>query len=619
MFEQAIEALRQDDRVRARDLLTRLIKANQRDVNYWIWMSAAVDTLKERVYCLETALKLDPGNATARRGLTLMGALPPDKNVKPFALSGRHAWEQSLYLAHETQPQSAMQAFISNPATRLAATVMAGAVLISAVVLLGVSSRAAVFQPGGLMGGEAASTAIATSTLIRVEDLQAGERGAPTPLAVLLGISYTPTPAYVNTPRSPISADIYRAAQAAQARGDLDDFVRQMQQVQQIEPQAADVQFQIGEAYRLSGDCATALYYYNEAAKLDDLFAPAYLGLARARLCSDSGANVLPLYQLAQDKDPAYGEVYLDRAFFRLGSKDFENALPDLERAARLMPRSALVQLGFAEAYQLQGNDAKALSAARKANSIDQTLLPAYYYLGRAYVETGSYEQAIEPLQLYLIYETEDGGAFALLGQALAETGEYRPAVEALNHALRLDRNQVRTFEYLGTSYLQLGNMAGAEINFKRALEYFPDSFDANIGLTEIYYRKGTFGTAYLQAETAFSKAEDNTERALAIYWRALAHEGRKSWGEAIADWKALLAMPASAMTSEMRAEAQEHLQNIATPTRTPKGVLPTNTRTVSPTPRPGSTATPAVVKSPTPTLTRTPTPTRTPIPSKTP
>ena len=612
MFEEAVEALRQEDRPRARNLLTRLIKSNQKNVTYWIWMSAAVDTLKERVYCLETALKLDPGNETAKRGLILMGALPADKNTKPFPLNRARPWEEKLYLAHETAPQTGLRALTLNPAARLAATVLTGAVLIGAVLLIGQNPRAALLGGGGFISMGPTPTFSPTPTFVNVRDLNAGTPGVPTPLAVLLGISYTATPLYVNTPRAPISADVYRAAQAAHARGDWDSYVGEMLQVQQMEPQAADIQYQIAEQYRLNGECGKALYYYNESLKVDDEFAPGYLGLARARRCSEPGANVLPLYQLAQESDPAYGEVYLDRAFFHLGRKDFNGALPDLNQAARLMPESALVQLGFAQAYGLQGNSAKALSAAKRANSIDQTLLAAYYYLGRAYVENEAYEQAIHPLEVFLLYEIKDGQAYALLGQALAETGDNRAAVQALNQALRLDRNQVSSFVYLGTAYLRLGNLAGAEINFGRAIEYFPDSFDANIGLTEIYYGKGTYGTAYLQAETAYSKAENDTQRALAIYWRALAHEGRESWNEAVKDWTRLLALPASAMTPEMRTEAREHLRNIATPTRTPKGSSPTNTATPSLTKRPGSTATP-------PNGVRSPTPTRTPTATKLP
>ena len=93
MLEQAVEALRQGNRTLARDLLTRLLKVNQNSVKYWIWMSATVDTLKERVYCLETVLKLEPGNEVAKRGLMLLGARPPAKNVRPFPLNRHRSWE----------------------------------------------------------------------------------------------------------------------------------------------------------------------------------------------------------------------------------------------------------------------------------------------------------------------------------------------------------------------------------------------------------------------------------------------------------------------------------------------------------------------------------------------
>ena len=60
MFEDAVDALKQGDHARAKDILTRLLKADQNNATYWVWMSAAVETTKERIYCLETALKLDP-------------------------------------------------------------------------------------------------------------------------------------------------------------------------------------------------------------------------------------------------------------------------------------------------------------------------------------------------------------------------------------------------------------------------------------------------------------------------------------------------------------------------------------------------------------------------------
>jgi tetratricopeptide (TPR) repeat protein len=602
MLEQAIEALRQYDKAGAKDILTRLIKANQANATYWIWMSAAVDTLKERVYCLETALKLDPENAVAKRGLVILGALPPDENIKPFPLNRTRAWEEQLHLAHEN-PRSG---FLGNPATRLVGVVLTGAALIAAAFLVFFGPRTATFRSGHSATAGPSPTFTFTPTLVHAGPGGASP-GTPTPLAVLLGISYTPTPAYVNTPRPPESADLFRAAQAALAKANWDEYFGEMEQIRLNEPQAADIPYYIGEGHRLQGDCTQATASYNESLKVSSTFAPAYLGLARARLCIDPTADTRQLYSAAIQADPSYGQAYLERADFSMGRKDFKAALLDLEHADQLMPGSALVQLGFAQAYLLQGDNASALEAARKANSIDLTLLPSYYYLGRAYMVNEKYAEAIRPLQIYLIYETEDGSAYAMLGQALTETQDYPSAIEALNQALRLDPSQVQCYVYRGTAYLRTDNLAGAEVNFKRASDYFPDSFDVNIGLTEIYYRNGTYGTAYLKAETAKSKAANDTQLAMAIYWRALSQEGRQSYGDAIKDWQALLAMPTSAMTAQMRLDAQNHLRSIIPPSNTPKGLPPSRTPAPTPTNRPGNTATLAPgYKSPTPSSTAT-------------
>src|SRR5664280_2288355 len=96
MLRQAIEAVRTGDRAHARDLLTRLLKVDQKNVEYWVWLSTVVETSKERLYCLQTAFQLDPQNAAAKRGLILFGALPPDDSVPPFPVNRPRRWEQQL-------------------------------------------------------------------------------------------------------------------------------------------------------------------------------------------------------------------------------------------------------------------------------------------------------------------------------------------------------------------------------------------------------------------------------------------------------------------------------------------------------------------------------------------
>jgi predicted Zn-dependent protease len=55
VFQEAVEAVRAGNKNRARELLTDLLKTDQNNATYWVWMSTTVDSAKERIYCLQTA------------------------------------------------------------------------------------------------------------------------------------------------------------------------------------------------------------------------------------------------------------------------------------------------------------------------------------------------------------------------------------------------------------------------------------------------------------------------------------------------------------------------------------------------------------------------------------
>ena len=79
MLTEAIAAARAGDRARARDLLSRLLRSDSSNAEYWVWMSSVVDSKRERIYCLESAIKLDPTNRAAMRGLVILGVRTPEE------------------------------------------------------------------------------------------------------------------------------------------------------------------------------------------------------------------------------------------------------------------------------------------------------------------------------------------------------------------------------------------------------------------------------------------------------------------------------------------------------------------------------------------------------------
>jgi tetratricopeptide (TPR) repeat protein len=195
------------------------------------------------------------------------------------------------------------------------------------------------------------------------------------------------------------------------------------------------------------------------------------------------------------------------------------------------------------------------------------------------------------------------------MGESAYKTGDCKKAVPLLSKAVTLDQRQQQVFFFRAMCELEAEKFEDAQTDFERGIPVTGETFEVKVGLTRAYYGQKKYGSAYQQAEGVMALAETDKEKATAYYWRALSQEGRNAFREAIDDWQALLKLPKAAVTTEMRATAEEHLKKLVviTPSPTLKpSATPTKTK-VPPTPTKTKVAPTPTKKAPTPT--RTPTP----------
>ncbi len=596
VFQEAVEALREGNKTRARELLTSLLKTDQNNATYWVWMSATVDSTKERIYCLQTAFKLDPENATAKRGLILLGALPPDETVQPFSLKRPRVWEEKLLLAHEKPKQKGWAAVRASPVFRLGGIaalliVLFGGVYFGFIVPATQQTGPPTRTPGPSPTWTYTPTSVNATGIPQVAGTQA-------PLSELLDAPLTPTPFYVNTPRSPITGDIHRRFLEEFRVGNWDAAISHLQEIVRLEPDAADPYYYIGEAYRFKGEPFSALDSYELALQKDPQFGAAYVGLARARIQIDPGANVLPLLDEAIRFDPNFGEAYLERAKVKLRDNDIQGAVRDLGNADRLLPNSPLVYYTLGQTRQKEREYELALIAAERSNDLDPTYLPVYLLLGQLYVENGDSVKAGEALDIYLTYNEGDAEAFLLYGKAQFNNRDYRGAIRSMNQVISIDRNRREAYLYRFYSNVELGDGDAADDDIDRLLIYYPNLFEFNIALIRVHLIQNRNGSALQILEKSVGIAETDEQLATAYFWGGVVHEERDELEDAADYWQLLLELPEDATTEEQRKVAEEHLRDIRTPTAAP-------TRT--------PTRTPTATKLVTPTRTRTPTPSATP------
>ena len=610
MLREAMEAVRMGQRARAQDLLTRLLRADQSNPVYWLWMSSVVDTSKEQIYCLQTVLRLEPGNRAARQGLVLIGAAQPDENVVPRP-PVRRKWQ----VEEIEEPPTGVKAILKNPVVRISLFFVIG------VVLLGLIA-------GGIFGYNRKPAAVAlrptrtpgpapTFTLTPTP-----EGGIPTPkitpsptyqgpkpLWMLLEATYTPTPLYVNTPH-PIS-EAFRAGQRALERRDTVTALMFFGQASQVDPGAPDIPYYIGEVYRASADYRAAVEAYNRSLEINPAFAPAYLGRARANLAINPGADISQDLQAAIEHDPNLGEAYLELAAFHLARKDLSAAFPALEAAEALLPVSPLVLAYKAQIELLNGNFSDALGLASEANNRDLTLLPAYLVLGQAALANGQHQQSVDALETYLDYETDNAAGWLALAQAYAgfnqseqayaqslpglEDQKYESALEAFNAAIEINQENPELYLYRGLLYLAQGEGQSAVNDFVSARKLDNKSFPVNLALGRALLAAGRPREALAQIDGSLALASGDTQMAMVYFWRAMAAEEDDLVSNAVEDWQALLALPAEALLPGWLEIAQEHLMLL---TGTPTAVASATPTHATP---PVSSQTPIIRRTPTP------------------
>jgi tetratricopeptide (TPR) repeat protein len=550
LYQEAMKAMQKGDKTLARDLLTRLIKAEPQNSDYWLWLSTVVDTAKERTYCLQEVIRRDPKNMTARQGLILLGvpaqADPSIENIP----SPRRNWN-TLWLDRLTPQKTSFSTRLLLP---IAGGIVALGLIVFGVVTLidkrpGSTVVLTVHTPRPTATYTGLGTGVVTSDV---------SRPTPTPLWFNMAATYTPTPMYVATPHP--RTESYSAGMRSYYEGEWDNAIDYFRQVISVEPEAADVYYQIAEIYRQQGKYTEALKELNQVIKINPAFAPGYLSRARTNLAKNPQSDIEADLLKATSLDPGYGEAYIDLAVYYLSKKNTVAALDALNTAELTLPDSPLIPLHRAEAYLQMGQPELALQSAEKAYSMDVVNLDIYRAMGFAMQDLGRYDDSKSYLEIYTVYDPTDAEGLFRLGMVYYLNKDYTGATNLFTKALEIDPLLDGAYFYRGSINLEMSDGKNALADFSRYLEFKPESFAGNLGLGKAYLVMGNNGEAYRQIEKSKKFAKTDEELAELYYYRATVLELIGYPDAALKDWKALLELPRSIVPDDWWQAAEDRV-----------------------------------------------------------
>ncbi len=604
-FIQAKFVLDQGDLHQARKILSELIKEEPGNLEYWLWLSTAVESRKERIFCLRKALEIDPENQTAQRGLLIFeGSSQP--GLKPLELTPRD-WSSQIDFSQPKQPktkQKKRKRFQSRYSYLLAgAAALLLILLVSGVLFPG---RGSIFSP------RLTITPMTWTPSVN-PNLVGNQSATPnpilkTPIGEVLDIPYTPTAVYVNTPHPRYGS--YQTAMDAYQRG---DFLTMLTYIRQTADQleTPDIVYLVGEALRNLERYEEAEKEYDRVLFLDPEFAPAYLSRALIQKAYNPNADVKANLDSAIRYDEAFGEAYIERAGYFLKQENYQQAFADAAEAVNLRPDSQVAHQYYAEAAFGLGQYDLALKEAERSLELDINHVPTYFLLGRLYQEKGQPAKAIAYLSKYGPYDDNKSWEYyGALGQAIYQAGgNLEQAKTNLDAAIAVKKDSADL--YLTRSMVNFGlgleNEAVSDAYAARNIDR--NDLELTLYLGKLLLETDQSSMAGIYLRICEDLTDDPDYLAEIYYWRAQAREQNGRFEEAQADWQLLTELPAESVPEEWLIEAVEKLRITITPTfpasepPTPT-ITPSATSTPTPVPEPSETSTPGNTASITPSAT---------------
>ena len=150
-------------------------------------------------------------------------------------------------------------------------------------------------------------------------------------------------------------------------------------------------------------------------------------------------------------------------------------------------------KIDFAEALYKLNKYQEVVELLASLNENDLMGSEGNAYLGKSYMRMGMYEKGLLHLERLKENRKVDYNDYWALGYCYSELQRYEEALEVYLNALKLDPHRPELRENLAYVHCQRGlklletDLAQAEEEFTKALQYWPDSERALDGLAQVH------------------------------------------------------------------------------------------------------------------------------------
>ena len=248
--------------------------------------------------------------------------------------------------------------------------------------------------------------------------------------------------------RSPDAVDLYRAARAARALGRYRQANALLRNAAGTAPDDPAIQTLWGDLFGEKYDQAEASQSYRAALEIDEDWAPALLGMARA-LADTNPPGAVAAAGRAIEIDPDYLDAHLFLAQRSLDDRDHEAGRASLGRALAINERSLEARSLVAAVAYVEDRLDDFEAEVERVLEINPAYGEVYRVAGNLTARNYRFEEAAALVRRGLEIDPANTRSHAELGMHLLRTGDEPGARRALERSFEEDPYDVITFNLL--------------------------------------------------------------------------------------------------------------------------------------------------------------------------
>jgi tetratricopeptide (TPR) repeat protein len=255
--------------------------------------------------------------------------------------------------------------------------------------------------------------------------------------------------------QAPTADDLLKAAITEQQQGDYQSAIRDYRKVLQLRSDMVEAKVNLGAALSRIGQYDEAIAMYESALPSLPYKAPVILNLGLA--------------------------------YYKKG--DFANAHGQFEKVNALQPNNARVATLLGDTDLRLGKPADAVALMQPLDAENSNDMDFQFVYGSALLGSGKLTAGAERVE-HVAKSHDRADAYLLAGMNRLQLNDFELARKDLDEALRLDPKLPNIYTLAGTARDKAGDFASAEPAFREALKTDPESFEANLYLGAILYKR---------------------------------------------------------------------------------------------------------------------------------